>query len=247
MCWEKGLRISVIADAMTRDRYFLLRNSLKFVFDNEISEEERKKDSLWKVRPLIDRVLLGCQKQTKDQHIAIDEMMIPFSGTCGIKQFVPNKPNPVGLKAFVLANPNGVVCDFVIYQGQNTFPDESSQGFSLCESSVLCLGRSLVSGHVIYVDRYFTTLKLIDELLNRGIRCTGTLMKTRLPSNTGLPDPKQFKKKQRGSCITVVREDKAVALSYWLVNNVVLMISSNEGENPKTNVKRWSKKDKKYL
>lgn len=100
MCWEKGLRLSLIADAgrprETRDRYFLLRNSLKFVFDNDISEDERKDDRLWKVRPLINRVLEGCPKQPRYQHIAIDEMMIPFSGVCSVKQFVPNKPNPVG-------------------------------------------------------------------------------------------------------------------------------------------------------
>lgn len=102
--------------------------------------------------------------QPREQNICVDEQMIAFSGTCGLKQYVPNKPNPVGLKVFVLANPNGIICDFFVYQGKTTFPLETSQGFSLGESAVLYLMRSLVPGHTMYTDRYFTTVKLADEL-----------------------------------------------------------------------------------
>lgn len=100
MYWEKRFRVNVIADAMSRDRFFTLRNSFKVVFDNEFSEEDRKRDRLWKIRPLIHRIWIGCMKQPREQELAVDEMMIPFHGPCGIKQFVPNKPNPEGLKSF---------------------------------------------------------------------------------------------------------------------------------------------------
>lgn len=196
---------------------------------------------------MIDRVLSGCLKQPREQHLAVDEMMIPFSGTCGLKQYVPNKPNPEGLKAFVLANPNGIVCDFVIYQGTNTFPEESSQGYSLCESAVLCLTKSLVPGHVVYCDRYFTTVKLVDILLTKGIHCTGTIMGNRIPTNTDLPEKNLFKKNDRGTFVSSVRDDNLIALCYWLDNNVVTMISSYESEQPFNEVKRWSKKEKKFI
>lgn len=173
--------------------------------------------------------------------------MIPFSGACNMKQYVQSKPNPVGLRVFVLANPNGIVCDFVIYQGSNTFPIESSQGFSLCESAVICLTQSLVPGHVVYIDRFFTTVKLVDALNVAGIRFTGTIMKNRIPKNTELPEVKAFKKEERGACVKVVREDKSISLCYWKDNNVVSLISSNEADEPQHMVKRWSKKDKKYI
>lgn len=92
------------------------------MFDNDVSNEARQSDRIWKIRPLVNRVLQGCRNQPRDQEVCIDEMMIPFSGTCSLKQFVPNKPNPVGLKVFVLANPNGIICDFRIYEGKTTFP-----------------------------------------------------------------------------------------------------------------------------
>jgi hypothetical protein len=131
MYWDRKFRLPLIADAMTRDRYFLIRSSIKVVFDNEIPDETRRNDRLWKVRPLLDKILAGCMKQPRNQEICVDEMMIPFSGKCDMKQYVPDKPNPVGLKVFVLANPNGVVCDFTVYQGKNTFPEETANGFGL--------------------------------------------------------------------------------------------------------------------
>lgn len=93
-----------------------------------------------------------------------------------------------------MADPNGIVCDFAVYQGANTFPLEIGQGFSLCEAAVINLSQSLVPGHVLYIDRYFNTVKLVDELNNRGIRCTGTIMKNRIPPNTDLPNFNTFKR-----------------------------------------------------
>lgn len=102
---------------MSRDRYFSLRVSLKVVFDNEISREERVADRIWKIRPIVDRIVEGCQKQPRSQkNLSFDEMMIPFTGACPIKQYVPNKPNPVGLKVYVLSNPSGIACDLFIYE-----------------------------------------------------------------------------------------------------------------------------------
>ncbi|CAK1600726.1 unnamed protein product [Parnassius mnemosyne] len=83
MYWENKWRVPLVADCMPRNIYFLLRTALKIVFDRDVSQEHRNQDKLWKVRPLIERVLQGCHKQIRHQHISIDEMIIMFSGSCG--------------------------------------------------------------------------------------------------------------------------------------------------------------------
>ncbi|RVE52017.1 hypothetical protein evm_003295 [Chilo suppressalis] len=116
MYWNERWALPLITEAMTRDRFFLLRNSLKLVYDNDIATEMREIDKLWKVRPLLDKIIKGCRKQKRSLKISIDEMIIPFTGACHIKQYCPEKPNPTGIKVFVLANPNGLVCDLLVYQ-----------------------------------------------------------------------------------------------------------------------------------
>ncbi|CAK1583879.1 unnamed protein product [Parnassius mnemosyne] len=193
---------------MTRDRFYTIRTRLKVVCDIDVTDEE-KKNRLWKVKR---RILQGCLRQKRSEHISIDEMIIPFTGTCGLKQYCPNKPNPVGLKVFVAANPDGLVLDMVVYQGEKTFEDYVYQGFSLCEAAILRLSESLVPGHYLYFDRYFSTTKLLNELHLRGFNSTGSIMNNRVPKGCTLSDDKDFIKKPRGTTEVKCRADGKLAI-----------------------------------
>ena len=72
-------RVPRIAEIMSRNRYFRLRNNLKIVDDNDVSDDVKKADRLWKVRPLLDQVRAGCLKMYRGSKVSIDEQMIPFS------------------------------------------------------------------------------------------------------------------------------------------------------------------------
>ena len=180
----KGIEISSITQ-LPRDRIFKLRNFLHVVNNLSVSNEVKKSNRLWKVQPIIDAVRRKCVTLPRSKELSIDEQMIPFTGTTTLRQYVKNKPNPVGLKNFVLATPSGLVLDFMIYQGAKTWPDGSpDQNLGIGGSVVKKLSADLSPGHIIYFDRYFTSVSLLDHLLIQGKLGTGTIMNNRIPRDT---------------------------------------------------------------
>ncbi|XP_069979449.1 piggyBac transposable element-derived protein 3-like [Penaeus vannamei] len=78
----------------------------------------QKESKLWKLEPLILSIRQRCMELERTPSVAVDEMIFLFTGRTVLKQFCPRKPNPHGLKVFVLASPDGLILDFEFYQGK---------------------------------------------------------------------------------------------------------------------------------
>lgn len=118
MAWATRTRVPMVANARTRDRYFLLRNRVKIV-DDDIPQHEKKADAYWKVRPLLTSVRKQCLQTPRTEYMSLDEQIIPFHGKSRMRRYVRGKPNPVGLKNFVVATPEGIPLDFFCMQGRD--------------------------------------------------------------------------------------------------------------------------------
>lgn len=151
----------------------------------------------------------------------IDEQMIPFSGRCEYRQYVPAKPNPLGLKNFVLAARDGLVLDFEIYVDKSTISQDIMKDLGLGAGIVQVLCRTIENSCVLYTDRFFTSLKPVVSKL------------------------KTDKDVERGQWDKKVRSDDKVCVLKWKDTKAVTMLSTCAGGAPVDTCKRWCKVQKK--
>ncbi|XP_049845325.1 uncharacterized protein LOC126298047 [Schistocerca gregaria] len=171
LCWYMQLDIPLLSSTMTRDRYYKLRNNLRFV--NNLGGHD----------------------------------MIPFTGRCKMRTYVPSRHNPLGLKNFILTSSDGLVLDFAIYTGKGTIPDSDQKEHGLGAGILKLLARTIPNDYnrVIYSDRFFTSSKSAQLLLDRNIFQTGTVMANRIKEAAS--KFKRDQELQRGQWDKYTRED----------------------------------------
>ncbi|KAM3850305.1 tripartite motif-containing protein 16-like, partial [Diretmus argenteus] len=138
---------------------------------NNLAVSETEKDKLWIFRPWLDSFREKCLQVVPEEHNSVDEMMIPFKGRfSSIKQYMRGKPHPWGFKVWVRTGISGMMCDFDVYQGSNNGIRAKSE-LGLSGDVVMKLASTLPEGqnYKIYADNYFTSVPLIQKLLDHGI------------------------------------------------------------------------------
>lgn len=131
-------------------------------------------------------------------------------------------------------------------KGDTILPSNQAEGFDIGEKVVLKLADTLPEGVKLYIDRYFTSTRLLDKLREKGMQATGTLRKAKIPECNFLTD-KQLKNQGRGFSDQVVRSDGNLALLKWFDNKPVVTASSVDSKEPVNKFRRWCKKLKRYI
>ena len=106
--------------------------------------------------------------------VVVDEAMIPFKGRSYLKQYLPKKPVKWGIKAWCLADShNGYVQKVDVYAGKTM---GERKDWNMGEQVVLDLTYHLRGQyHHVYCDNFFTSSRLLEELLANGIYGCGTV------------------------------------------------------------------------
>jgi len=167
-------------------------------------------DPLYKIRPLIDMCLQSFRdRYVPGQDLSVDEGMIKYKGRLYFRQYMPKKPVKFGIKVWMAADAKtGYVCNYDIYLGKQSTSDRAETG--LVTKVVLDIAEPFqhCNRHV-FVDNYFNSVSLVEELLRQGTYACGTLRANRYP------DPYKTKKGGRKQGIKI-KAGKVRRVACWL-------------------------------
>ena len=219
------LRNEYICRLMTVNRFGWLLSHIH-LNDNSIipARNSPNFDKLYKLRPFLDKIEINFQKNFNlGPSIAIDESMIKFKGRSNIKQYLPKKPIKRGYKVWMLADKSGYCYRFQIYTGKTDKQVTKDLGGKVVNTLTSDLdGKE----HRVYFDNYFTSVKLMENLLSRKINACGIIKKNR----KHLPE---FRKtmKTRGELETFV-SDTGIIASKWIDSTDVYILSNFHSNDP---------------
>ncbi|KAH8008711.1 hypothetical protein HPB51_003358 [Rhipicephalus microplus] len=133
-----------------------------------------------------------------------------------LRQYVRGKPNPTGLKSFVLADRLGRVLDFEVYQGATTPIPSEHKDLGISGGIVMRLAETmpLLEDCVLCFHRFFTSVPLIERLLKQGMFGHGTVMTNRI--RTTLKSDKELLADGHGSSHEKVSTDGKMVVVKWM-------------------------------
>ncbi|XP_049302012.1 piggyBac transposable element-derived protein 3-like [Bactrocera dorsalis] len=246
MAWAQNIKLTAVADSMSRDRFMKIKQCLHF---SDKSKQPKKGDSnydkLYKIRALLNILKENFNKLPQEEHQSVDEQIIAFKGRSTFKQYNPAKPHKWGFKMFTRAGTSGMVFDFTLYVGEGTCP---SYGLGLSSDVVLYLAQNLSKhkNYKLYFDNWFTSVSLLIALKEMGIFATGTVRKNRI-SSCQLVSDAELKKQGRGSFAVKCETNYNLVCLKWYDNKPVQVMSSCTDHRLVGVCKRWCPKEKVYI
>jgi hypothetical protein len=102
---------------MSRDRSEQIRRFIHFNDNGNLSaRNDGNYDRLFKIRPLVDKLVSKCRNiPLHGQIFSVDEQIVPSKGKSSLKSYNPEKAHKWGYTIFALCDVAGTVYNFEIY------------------------------------------------------------------------------------------------------------------------------------
>jgi hypothetical protein len=164
---------------MARDRFLAIWACLHAV--DEEDPNLNKADKIYKVRPVFDHLIARFKHfYVPYGNLSLDEGMVPTKNKLSIKQYIKDKPIRWGIKTYLLCDSmNGYIMNAEIYTGKAT-NGNIIESLGVTGNLVVRLVHELQGqNYTIFTDRFYTSVKLAEYLMNLDIQLCGTAMTNR--------------------------------------------------------------------
>ena len=174
--WKKGVtNMQWFSSIMTRNRFQKLSTYFHLV-DNKtaVNKDDPKYSKLFKLGGLESKICKAFfENYHPGQDLSIDEQMIGMKGRVSFIQYMPKKPKKFGIKIWACCDAESSYClRFQIYTGAS----ESGAEQGLASRVVFDLMEPyLDKAYHLYVDNFYTALKLLQDLEKRKTYACGTV------------------------------------------------------------------------
>ena len=236
-CYWSGNRflgVPALQEHMSRARFWKLWVNFHVVDNRTISPG----DSVdCKIKPVLE--VLGktfVDNYSPSQELSVDEAMVKYKGHCRGKVRMPKKPIKLGFKIWCCScSCCGYLCTFQVYDGM---PTDKETGKKVPEKGMVKrVVLDLVSpyegvNHVVYMDNFFTSGPLVEELAKKGIYVVGSIQQRA----AGFPDSLKGVKLEKGSYVA----EKVNDICYYVFSDrkVVSFVSNVFPEHMSNQVAR---------
>ena len=108
------------------------------------------------------------------EHLIVDEVIVKFQGRAIFRQYIPKKRKCFGIKIYKLCDESGYTFDMKVYLGRDS--RSATDDMTATHATVrhlTCRVEGL--GHKLFMDNFFSSPRLFDDLLRRKIHSYGTV------------------------------------------------------------------------
>ena len=168
MCWRRDRVYSMpnLALLMTRGHFEAIRQY--FHTFNRKAIHMDNLDRLIVVRPIVtffrERFR---QVYTPECDLSLDEGLMPYKGCLSIKVYNPKKPSKYGIILYMICeSKTGYVLDYITYEGLPS---------SLRDIVFELLEPHLGKVYHVFMDNYYNSVSLAEELYAYRVHCSGML------------------------------------------------------------------------
>jgi len=150
---------------MTRDRFLHILQFLHFADNSRRPDLGEEYDRLWKIRTVFDTLNQAYPKFCNpSEHLAVDEVIVKFQGRVIFRQYIPKKRKHFSIKIYKLCDKSGYMYDMKVYLGRDSC--SATDDMTATHGTVrhlTCRVEGL--GHKLYMDNFFSSPRLFDNLL----------------------------------------------------------------------------------